>query len=116
MRNSASTLRKGIVAAALLIGAAQFAASAPARAQSWQPGGNGGADHPDWGADHNEIYQVQRGDMVCQSREACGGPAAIAMNRPGWFYLPGGIYAAQRPALVEPVAPVVRHHKKKYRY
>jgi hypothetical protein len=114
MLKSTSGLRKGVIAAALLIGAAQFAGSAPARAQLWEHG-NGG-EHPDWGADHNEIYQVQRGDLVCQSREACGGPAAIPMNRPGYWYLPGGIYLAQHPGPVAPVAPVARHPRKKYTY
>jgi hypothetical protein len=112
MLKSISTLRKGAIAAALVIGAAQFAGSAPARAQLWDHG-NGGAEHPDYGADHNEIYQVQRGDLVCQSREACGGAAAIPMNRPGWFYLPHGLYVSQPPA---PVAPAVRHPRKKYKY
>ncbi|MBV9053986.1 MAG: hypothetical protein JO196_16430 [Hyphomicrobiales bacterium] len=54
-------------------------------------GGRGGSDiEHDYNADHDGIYQVQRGDYVCNSRAACGGRAAIPMNRPGWFYLPGG--------------------------
>ena len=112
MSNSISMLRKGAMALALVVGAAQFAGSVPARAGFWEHG-NGG-DLRDWGADHDEIYQVQRGDLICPSREACGGAAAIPMNRPGWFYLPHGLYAAQPPV---PVDPPVRHHpRKKYRY
>ena len=86
----------------LLLGAAQFAISIPARATVWL-----------YGADHDEVYQVQRGDLVCHSREACGGPAAIPMNRPGWFYLPRGLYAAQPPLAPGP-APVHRRHKHRY--
>ena len=98
---------------ALLLGAAQFAGSVPARAGLYDGGGGGAEDH-DYGADHDEIYQLQRGDKICRTRAECGGAAAIPMNRPGWFYLPHGLYAAQLPV---PVDPPVRHHpRKKYRY
>ena len=75
--------------------AAIVAASALGASSAWATrhggGGRGGSgiEH-DYNADHDGIYQVQRGDYVCNSRAACGGPAAIPINRPGWFYLPGG--------------------------
>ncbi|SED79293.1 hypothetical protein SAMN05519104_8129 [Rhizobiales bacterium GAS188] len=94
---------KMALAFALLLGASQFAASVPARADDFRDAG-----------DHGDVYQVIRGDLVCNSREACGGAAAIPMNRPGWFFLPGGMGLAQHPA-VPPVAyPVpahLKHHK-----
>jgi hypothetical protein len=98
--SSFSGLRKIAMTFALLLGAAQFAGSLPARAGVWDGGGpDGGADRGnDYGADHNDVYQVQRGDLVCNSRQACGGAAAIPMNRPGWFYLPRGTYLSQQPA------------------
>ena len=66
---------------------------------------DGGAEHSDsWNGDHDGIYQVQRGDLICESREACGGPAAIPMNRPGYWYLPGGMFQAYHP----PVPPAPR--------
>ena len=107
MSNSISMLRKGAMALALVVGAAQFAGSVPARAGFWEHG-NGG-DLRDWGADHDEIYQVQRGDMVCPSRQACGGAAAIPMNRPGWFYLPREYVSDPPPVLV----PRHHHHAKR---
>jgi hypothetical protein len=110
MRASTSYVRKGAIIAALLMGAA---ASAPASAGYWHHGGNGGADRRDYGADHDEIYQVQRGDFVCQSRAQCGGVAAIPMNRPGWYYLPRGTYLAEE---LVPPAPTPRLHRKKLRY
>ena len=59
---------------------------------------DGGAEHSDdWNADHDGIYQVQRGDLICESREACGGAAAVPMNRPGYWYLPGGMLPAYHP-------------------
>ncbi|SED16618.1 hypothetical protein SAMN05519104_2940 [Rhizobiales bacterium GAS188] len=101
---------KMALAFALLLGASQFAASAPARADEFRNGGDHG-DHDDWGADHSEVYQVIRGDLVCNSREACGGAAAIPMNRPGWFFLPGGLRLAQRPAAPPAGRPVQAHLK-----
>ncbi len=106
-----ANLRKVALTLALLVGAAQFAGSVPARAEAWSGGDHGnGGDHDDYGADHDEVYQVQRGDLVCRSREACGGAAAIPMNRPGWFYLPHGLYLSAPP----PLAPAPRHHRRKY--
>ncbi|MFI5016220.1 MAG: hypothetical protein ACHQAY_28130 [Hyphomicrobiales bacterium] len=94
-------LSKVAVAFALLLGAGQFAGSVPARAGgAWDNGGHdGGGRSDDYGADHSEVYQVQRGDLVCNSRRACGGSLAIPMNRPGWFYLPGGYIVAQQSAV-----------------
>lgn len=83
-------LREAIFASALILAASAVSAS-PAWASRHGGGGRGGSDiEHDYNADHDGIYQVQRGDYVCNSRAACGGPAAIPMNRPGWFYLPGG--------------------------
>jgi hypothetical protein len=104
------SLRQLTLTLALLVGAAQFAGSVPARASVFLDGGGGGTDRPDYGADHDDIYQLQRGDKICQSRAACGGAAAIPMNKPGWFYLPRGQYVADPP----PAAPVPRHHRRKY--
>jgi hypothetical protein len=101
-------LRKLALTLALLAGAFQFAGSVPVRAESWSNGGGDTGEHHEYGADHDEVYQVQRGDLVCNSRQACGGAAAIPMNRPGWFYMPRGFYAADPP----PVAPTHRHHRK----
>ncbi|MBV9739507.1 MAG: hypothetical protein JOZ30_07700 [Hyphomicrobiales bacterium] len=100
---------------ALLLGAASFMASTPAWAV-FDGGGRGGSEHQnDWNADHDDIYQVQRGDLVCQSREACGGPAAIPMNRPGYWYLPGGIYTLHRYA-PGPDAPYAAYHPRHYHH
>jgi hypothetical protein len=110
---------KMVLTLALLLGASQFAASVPARAQSYHDSGGNGGEHNDWAADHDEIYQVIRGDLVCNSREACGGAAAIPMNRPGWFFLPGGTRALleqQRAAAALPARRVQLHLKNhKYR-
>ncbi len=77
-------------AAAVILAASALGAN-PAWATRHGGGGHGGSDiEHDYNADHDGIYQVQRGDYVCNSRAACGGLAAIPMNRPGWFYLPGG--------------------------
>ncbi|SDR49639.1 hypothetical protein SAMN05519103_03962 [Rhizobiales bacterium GAS113] len=108
---------KMALAFALLLGASQFAASIPAGAGAFKGGdrGNGG-EHDDWAADHSDVYQVIRGDLVCHSREACGGAAAIPMNRPGWFFLPGGAQRAQYPApppvAYHPVPAHLKHHKR----
>ncbi|MFI4994903.1 MAG: hypothetical protein ACHQAQ_03860 [Hyphomicrobiales bacterium] len=107
--SSLPALRKVAVTFALMLGAAQFAGSVPARAGMYEGGGGGGAEDHDYGADHDEIYQVQRGDLVCNSREACGGAAAIPMNRPGWFYLPHGLYSQLAPA------PAPYHHHRRKR-
>ena len=90
---------RAIVASALLFSAGGLAGSSAAFA-NW----DGGAEHSDdWNADHDGIYQVQRGDLICNSREACGGAAAIPMNRPGYWYLPGGMLQGYHPAV--PPAP-----------
>jgi len=114
MRPSLSlpVLRKAALAFALLVGAAPFAASVPARAGFFDNGA-GGPDHNDHGADHDEVYQVQRGDLVCHSREACGGEAAIPMNRPGWYYLPRTAYVPQG---FPPAVPAHLHHRHHRRY
>jgi hypothetical protein len=93
-----------LLVTALLLSAGAFASSSPAFA-NW----DGGAEHSDsWNADHDGIYQVLRGDLICESREACGGPAAIPMNRPGYWYLPGGMLPAYRPSISAPVARPLR--------
>jgi hypothetical protein len=79
--------------AAALVSALAVAGLASGSASAGRFGGGGGGDNDhDYNADKSGIYQAMRGDLVCNSREACGGPAAIPMNRPGWFYLPGGTY------------------------
>jgi hypothetical protein len=89
MVNSQTRVRAASFLSTLIL-CASVLVSEPALA-SRHGGGRGGSEiEHDYNADHNDIYQVQRGDFVCNSREACGGPAAIPMNRPGWFYLPGG--------------------------
>jgi hypothetical protein len=89
---------RGTLATALLLCAGALVTSGPAFAVF-----DGGAEHSDsWNGDHDGIYQVQRGDLICESREACGGAAAIPMNRPGYWYLPGGMFQAYHP----PVPPV----------
>ncbi|MBV9754661.1 MAG: hypothetical protein JO188_19235 [Hyphomicrobiales bacterium] len=51
-----------------------------------------GAEHShDFNADHDGIFQVQRGDRICYTREACGGAAAVPMNTPGLWTMPGGM-------------------------
>ncbi|MBV8184763.1 MAG: hypothetical protein JOY76_08745 [Hyphomicrobiales bacterium] len=93
---------RALVATALLFSAGGLAGSSPVFA-NW----DGGAEHSDsWNADHDGIYQVQRGDLICETREACGGPAAIPMNRPGYWYLPGGMLQWYHPAAAP--APVKR--------
>ncbi|MBV9568576.1 MAG: hypothetical protein JO172_10585 [Hyphomicrobiales bacterium] len=109
-RSKSRRLRGAAMISALFLGVASFATSSPALAIF----DGGHSEHQnDWNADHDDIYQVQRGDLVCQSREACGGPAAIPMNRPGYWYLPGGIYTQHR-YLPAPDAPYAsyqpRHH------
>jgi hypothetical protein len=110
-RSKARRLRGAAVISALFLGVASFATSGPAYAIF----DGGRSEHQnDWNADHDDIYQVQRGDLVCQSREACGGPAAIPMNRPGYWYLPGGMFTQHRylPAPDAPYASYVpRHHR-----
>jgi hypothetical protein len=111
-------LRGAAMLSALFLGVASLAASSPAWA-IFDGGGAGSEHNYDWNADHNDIYQVQRGDLVCDSREACGGAAAIPMNRPGYWYLPGGLYTQHR-YLPGPEAPYAayhpRHHKHHARY
>jgi hypothetical protein len=90
MVNSRTRVRAASFLSTLIL-CASVLVSGPAVASRHGGGGRGGNDiEHDYNADHDGIYQVQRGDYVCNSREACGGPAAISMNRPGWFYLPGG--------------------------
>jgi hypothetical protein len=99
---------------ALFLGIAPLATASPAWATF--DGGGGGNEHQnDWNADHNDIYQVQRGDLVCDSREACGGPAAIPMNRPGYWYLPGGLYTLHRFA-PGPEAPYAAYHPRHHHH
>jgi len=90
MLHTHKRLHAATLASALILAASVLSAS-PAWAARHGGGGRGGSDiENDYNADHDGIYQVQRGDHVCNSRAACGGPAAIPMNRPGWFYLPRG--------------------------
>jgi hypothetical protein len=105
--------RRAALLSALLLGAVQFAGSVPVRAGVYDGGGgpDGGGRSDDYGADHADVYQVQRGEIVCNSREACGGPAAIPMNRPGWYYLPRGL-AAQRGISPNANAPYASYHVK----
>jgi hypothetical protein len=88
--------RLAVLASALLLATIGMGQSLPALADP--AGGDGGEHNNDFNADHSGIYQVLRGDLVCDTREACGGTAAIPMNRPGFWYLPGGMLS-QRPAL-----------------
>jgi hypothetical protein len=80
--------------AAALVSALAVAVLASGSASAGRFGGGGDNDH-DYNADKSGIYQAMRSDLVCNSRKACGGPAAIPMNRPGWFYLPGATYRLQ---------------------
>jgi hypothetical protein len=89
-------LRRAALASALLLATIGTGQSRPALADP--AGGDGGEHNNDFNADHSGIYQVLRGDLVCDRREACGGAAAIPMNRPGFWYLPGGMLS-RRPAL-----------------
>jgi hypothetical protein len=105
-------MRAAALVSAVLLGSAALLASGSARA-SFDGGGGGGAEHDnDFNADKSEIYQVIRGDLVCNSREACGGAAAIPMNRPGWFYLPGGLFLKQQGLLPSPNAPYASYNLK----
>jgi hypothetical protein len=114
-RTKVRRLRSVALISALFLGAASLATSTPAWAV-FDGGDHGGSDQQnDWNADHNDIYQVQRGDLVCQSREACGGPAAIPMNRPGYWYLPGGIYTLHRFAPA-PDAPYAAYHPRHHHH
>jgi hypothetical protein len=89
MLHAQSSFRAATFASVLILGASALGPTS-AWASRHGGGGRGGSDiEHDYNADHDGIYQVQRGDLVCNSRAACGGPAAIPMNRPGWFYLPG---------------------------
>jgi hypothetical protein len=75
-----------LLAAGLLVATGALFGSVPARADS----DGGGADNRDgdYGSDHDGVYQAQRGEAVCESREACGGDEAIPMNQPGLWYRP----------------------------
>jgi hypothetical protein len=85
------SLRAAAFVSTLILGTSVLASGPASASRHGGGGGRGGSDiEHDYNADHDGIYQVQRGDYVCNSREACGGAAAIPMNRPGWFYLPGG--------------------------
>jgi hypothetical protein len=80
-------LRAAALACASLLAAAWMLNSPLAFAEA-----DDGAEHNrDFNADHADIYQVQRGDRVCTSREACGGAAAVPMNSPGLWYLRAGM-------------------------
>ena len=64
LRTPARRLR-ALVATALLFSAGAFVSSSPAFATF-----DGGAEHSDdWNGDHDGIYQVQRGDLICESRD-----------------------------------------------
>ena len=111
-RSKLCRLRGVTLISALFLGVASLATASPAWAIF--DGGGGGNEHQnDWNADHNDIYQVQRGDLVCESREACGGPAAIPMNRPGYLVSAGRALHAPSlcPAADAPYAAYhPRHH------
>ena len=105
-RSKTRRLRGAAMISALFLGVASLATSTP----TWAVFDGDHSEHQnDWNADHDDIYQVQRGDLVCQSREACGGPAAIPMNRPGYWYLPGGMFTLHRFA-PGPDAPYAAYH------
>jgi hypothetical protein len=76
-----------LLAAGLLVLAGSLSGSVPARADG-EGGGNDRSN--DYGSDHDGVYQAQRGEVVCESRDACGRPEAIPMNQPGYFYGPEG--------------------------
>jgi hypothetical protein len=105
-------LRAAALVSAVLVGSGVLLASGAARA-GFDGGGGGAENHNDFDADKSEIYQVIRGDLVCNSREACGGAAAIPMNRPGWFYLPGGMFLKQQGLLPSPNAPYASYIPKR---
>jgi hypothetical protein len=86
----------GLLAVGLLAASTALIVSLPARADPDGGGGSGAAERDDWSGDHDGVYQAQRGDIVCDTREACGGPAAIPMNQPGSWYLPGGARGGRR--------------------
>ncbi|MBV9568577.1 MAG: hypothetical protein JO172_10590 [Hyphomicrobiales bacterium] len=80
-------LRAMTLAAAFVLGAGGTIHAIPAFADV-----DDGAEHShDFNADHDGIFQVQRGDRICYTRDACGGAAAVPMNTPGLWTMPGGM-------------------------
>jgi hypothetical protein len=83
-----------LLAAGLLVVAGALFGTMPARADdgTGTGGGPGGGETRADGtaSDHDGIYQVQRGEVVCESREACG-PNAIPMGQTGEWYRPNGL-------------------------
>ena len=76
-----------LLAASLLVLGGALSAPLPAHAD---PDGGANDRDEDYGGDHAGVYQAQRGEVVCESREECGGAEAIPMNQPGYFYGPAG--------------------------
>jgi hypothetical protein len=104
VRTSVSRSVRKCLLTAFLLSSGALVTSGPAFAVF-----DGGAEHnDDWNGDHDSIYQVQRGDLICETREACGGAAAIPMNRPGYWYLPGGMFQGYHP-VVPAQLPHPRH-------
>jgi len=87
-RHSARRRLAALLAAGLLAASGALIGSLPARADP--EGGGGASESTDWGSDHDGVYEAQRGEIVCEQREACGGPAAVPMNRPGQWHSPEG--------------------------
>jgi hypothetical protein len=90
----ASHLRSVAVLSALLLGGGQYLGLTAAHADTLTG----------YSGDKNDLYHVQRGDLMCNSREACGGAAAIPADTPGYWYLPGGLLKQQQQPQPEPAA------------
>jgi hypothetical protein len=82
------------VLSALPLGSGQILGSTPAGADTLTG----------YSGDKNDIYHVQQGDLMCSSREACGGAAAVPAGTPGYWYLPGGLLKKQQQPQAEPAA------------
>jgi hypothetical protein len=86
-RDWGAILRAITLASAFVLAAGGIVHALPAYADV-----DDGAEHShDFNADHDGIFQVQRGDRICYTREACGGAAAVPMNTPGLWSMPGGM-------------------------
>jgi hypothetical protein len=72
-----------LLAASLLVASGVLFGSVPSRADEGGGAGAGGADArgDESGADHDGIYQAQRGEPACDSRDACG--EAVSASHPG---------------------------------
>ncbi len=73
---------RALLAASLLLAAGALFGSTAARAE---PAGG----ETDGDASHGGIYESQRGPAGCDVRGACGGPAVIPTDLPGYRYTAG---------------------------